>query len=204
MPPFFVSYLPHPPPGGGGGWCPGHPTLLPGPPPASAKAAVAVAPVSSAADAMIAAIFRFMVSPLKPEPGLCPAVKSPSAATGRQEDRWRMGTEFSQRMQARSGYTPGVSSRLKSVIVPGSSGGGVSRGVTGKARRSTLSVKIANIVGGHIEGTTRKSENQIPRSECGLLRAAWLTPLGQFVKLPPYSGHRTLFGSPRALRVPQR
>jgi hypothetical protein len=70
--PFGVSYLPHPPPGGGGGWCPAHPTLLPGPPPASAKAGPAVAPVSSATVAITTAIFRFMASPSEAEPDLYP------------------------------------------------------------------------------------------------------------------------------------
>ncbi len=51
------DYLPHPPRGGGGGWCPGHPALLPGPPPASACTIGAAA--TSAPKIARAAMSRF-------------------------------------------------------------------------------------------------------------------------------------------------
>src|SRR5262245_48302626 len=58
---------PHPWWGGGGGWCPGHPWLLPGPPPASANAeGAADTAIAPRANSMAPTRLILVISPLLP------------------------------------------------------------------------------------------------------------------------------------------
>jgi hypothetical protein len=65
----MAIYFPQPPDGGGGGWWPGHPWLLPGPPPASPNAGPIVTasarPASMLAKTLRALIFFTRFPPFR-------------------------------------------------------------------------------------------------------------------------------------------